>query len=342
MCRTGKQKLLASGCDKVVIMHTDGYPVVYGEKIIDDKRPTVLVYGHYDVQPPGPVEEWNSQPFEPIISNGKVYARGVADDKGQFYMHVKALEILNKTNSLITNIKFLIEGEEEISSPNLNSFIKANKKLLNAGIVLISDSEMINKDTPSLETGFRGISLLELEITGVNRDLHSGSYGGAIANPIAVLAKMIASLYDENNHITVPGFYDDVLTATAEERQSLSIVPFDEDSYRNNLGIKKLFGEKGYTTHERIGIRPTIELNGIWGGYSGERVKTVIPAKAGTKISARLVPDQSSGDITEKLSNYFKLITPDSIELKIKSYSGSEPYLITPGSPGYKAAAQSH
>src|SRR5690242_3134738 len=305
-----KKSLLDAGADKAEVMPTDGFPVIYAEKIIDKNKPTVLVYGHYDVQPPEPLELWNSEPFEPVIKDGKVFARGSADDKGQFFMHVKALETMAKTNTLFTNIKFIIEGEEEIGSPNLGKFVEQNKELLKADVILISDSSMLSLNTPSLDIGVRGLSYIEVEVTGPGRDLHSGTYGGAVANPITVLAKMIASCHDENNHITIPGFYDDVIESSKSERKLLAEAPFDKEEFKKDLGIKKLWGEKGYTTNERTGIRPTLELNGIWGGYTGEGSKTVLPSKAFAKISARLVPDQSSADITKKLIEYFEENAP--------------------------------
>jgi acetylornithine deacetylase/succinyl-diaminopimelate desuccinylase-like protein len=333
-----KTRLLESGCDKAEIIQTPGHPIVYAEKIIDPAKPTVLVYGHYDVQPAEPLELWSNPPFEPTIKNGKVFARGSADDKGQVYMHIKALETMIQTNSMATNIKFLIEGEEEVSSENLENFIKANSTLLKADIILISDSAILGSDLPSLEAGFRGISMIELEVTGPNRDLHSGTYGGAVANPLIILTKMIAGCLDENNHITIPGFYDDVAEATEEERKLLANVPFDETTYKTDLGIRSLWGEKGYTTNERTGIRPSFDLNGIWGGYTSEGSKTVLPAKAYAKISTRLVPNQSSVVITQKLVDYFMSIAPSCVDVKIKTYSGSEPYMIDSGSKGYKAA----
>src|SRR6185295_3816919 len=294
------------------ILSTKGHPVVYAEKIIDSSKPTVLVYGHYDVQPPDPLELWHSGPFEPVIKDGKIYARGACDDKGQVYMHVKALETMTATNSLPTNIKFIIEGEEEIGSTNLATFVKEHKDLLKADVILISDTAMLSLDTPSMDVGVRGLSYIEVEVTGPNRDLHSGVYGGAVANPIAVLAEMIASCLDENNHITIPGFYDDVVIATDEERKLMASAPFNEDEYKKDLGVNELWGEKGYTTNERTGIRPTLELNGIWGGYLGEGAKTVLPSKAAAKISARLVPNQSSAKMTQLLLNYFRSIAPPS------------------------------
>lgn len=334
-----KQRLLEAGADTVTIYPTAGHPIVYGEKMIDPAKPTVLVYGHYDVQPVDPLNLWHSDPFDPTIKDGKIFARGACDDKGQFYMHVKALETMVKTNSLTTNIKFCIEGEEEVGSPNLGTFVKANKELLKADVVLISDTAMISMENPSIDIGVRGLSYIEVEVTGPNRDLHSGVYGGAVANPITMLAKMIASCHDENNHITIPGFYDDVVEATPEERKLMAAAPYDEKEYSTDLGVEKLWGEKGFTTNERTGIRPTLELNGIWGGYTGEGAKTVLPAKAFAKISARLVPNQSSEKITEKLLNYFKSIAPAGVTINAFEHHGGEPYMTPVDSKAYKAAA---
>ncbi len=335
-----RKSLLDSGCDKAEVMPTDGYPVVYGEKIVDPSKPTVLIYGHYDVQPAEPLELWHSDPFNPVVKDGKVYARGSADDKGQFYMHVKALEVMTKTNTMATNIKFLIEGEEEVGSPGLGNFVSANKDLLRADVILISDSAMLSFENPSLDTGVRGLSYIQVEVTGPNRDLHSGTYGGAVANPITILAKMIAGCHDENNHITIPGFYDDVVIASKEERALLNKAPYDEAEYKEDLGVKELWGEKGYTTYERTGIRPTLEINGIWGGYQGEGAKTVLPSKAHAKISARLVPNQSSDKITEILLNYFTSIAPPYVEVKAELHHGGEPYVTPISSKGYKAASK--
>ena len=335
-----RKSLLDSGCDKAELMPTEGHPVVYGEKIIDPSKPTVLIYGHYDVQPAEPLELWHSDPFNPVVKDGKVYARGSADDKGQFYMHVKALEVMSNTNSMVTNIKFLIEGEEEVGSPSLGIFVAANKELLKADVILISDSAMLSFENPSLDTGVRGLSYIQVEVTGPNRDLHSGTYGGAVANPITILAKMIASCHDENNHITIPGFYDDVVIATKEERILLNKAPYDEAEYKGDLGVKELWGEKGYTTYERTGIRPTLEINGMWGGYQGEGAKTVLPSKAHAKISARLVPNQSSDKITEILLNYFTSIAPPYVEVKAELHHGGEPYVTPISSKGYKAASR--
>lgn len=340
-CAEAVQKsLLAAGCDKAEVIPTDGHPVVFGEKIIDPTKKTVLVYGHYDVQPAEPLELWTNPPFEPTIVDGKVFARGSADDKGQFYMHVKALETLVNTETMTTNIKFLIEGEEEIGSPNLGKFVAANKDRLKCDVILISDTSLLSMDTPSLDVGMRGLSYIQVEVTGANRDLHSGTYGGAVANPITILAKMIASCHDENNHITIPGFYDNVLESTADERALLNKAPFDEKEYKDELGIKELWGEKGFTTYERTGIRPTLEVNGIWGGYTGEGAKTVLPSKAYAKISARLVPNQSSEKITTVLLNYFKSIAPTSVDVSAELHHGGEPYLTPIDSKGYQAASK--
>jgi len=322
-----KQRLLEAGADIVEIYPTEGHPIVYGEKIIDPAKPTVLVYGHYDVQPADPLELWKSGPFEPTIIDGKIFARGSCDDKGQVYMHVKALETLVQTNTLKNNIKF-------------GKFVAANKELLKADCVLISDSAMISLDTPSIDIGVRGLSYIEVEVTGPNRDLHSGVYGGAVANPITILCKMIASLHNENNHIVIPGFYDDVVESTEAERLLMSKAPYDEKEYKDDLGVKELWGEKGYTTNERTGIRPTIEINGIWGGYTGEGAKTVLPSKAFAKISARLVPNQNSDLITDLLINHLKKITPPYVTLKASLHHGGEPYMTPIDSTAYKAAAK--
>jgi acetylornithine deacetylase/succinyl-diaminopimelate desuccinylase-like protein len=292
------------------------------------------------VQPADPLNLWKSGPFDPTIIDGKIFARGSADDKGQFYMHVKALEIMTQTNSLKANIKFLIEGEEEVGSPNLATFVKANKELLKADVILISDTSMLSMEHPSIDIGVRGLSYIEVEVTGPNRDLHSGVYGGAVANPITMLAKMIASCHDENNHITIPGFYDDVVASTNEERAKMALAPFDEAEFKTDLGVQNLWGEKGYTTNERTGIRPTLEVNGIWGGYTGEGAKTVLPSKAFAKISCRLVPNQSSTAITEKILNYFKSIAPVGVTVTASEHHGGEPYMTPIDSDAYRAAAK--
>ena len=333
-----KESLLMAGADKAVVMKTEGNPVVYAEKTIDKNKPTVLVYGHYDVQPAEPLELWHTEPFDPVIKDGKVYARGSADDKGQFFMHVKAMEVMLQTNTMATNIKFIIEGEEEVGSPSLGKFVEEHKELLKADVILISDSAMIGLETPSLDIGVRGLSYIEVEVTSADRDLHSGTYGGAVANPIAVLAKMIAGCHDENNHVTIPGFYDDVKEVADEERQLMKQAPFDEEEYKKEIGARALWGEKGYTTNERTGIRPTLEINGIWGGYQGEGAKTVLPAKASAKISARLVPDQSSKKMTKLLIDYFNSIAPSSVTVRAFEHHGGEPYVTPIDSKGYKAA----
>ncbi len=334
-----KKGLLDAGATTATIYPTEGHPIVYGEKIIDPALPTVLVYGHYDVQPADPLELWNSGPFDPVIKDGKIYARGSADDKGQFYMHVKALETMVETGTLSTNIKFLIEGEEEVGSPNLATFVKANKALLDANVILISDTSMISMENPSIDIGVRGLSYIEVEVTGPNRDLHSGVYGGAVANPITMLSKMIASCHDENNHITIPGFYDDVVESTDIERAKMAEAPFDATEYAKDLGVQTLWGEKGYSSNERTGIRPTLEVNGIWGGYTGEGAKTVLPSKAFAKISCRLVPNQSSEVITEKIINYFTSIAPAGVTVKASEHHGGEPYMTPIDSKEYQAAA---
>ena len=334
-----KKSLVDAGATTATIYPTEGHPIVYAEKIIDPALPTVLVYGHYDVQPADPLELWNSGPFDPVIKDGKIYARGSADDKGQFYMHVKALETMVQTGTLTTNIKFLIEGEEEVGSPNLATFVKANKALLDANVILISDTSMISMENPSIDIGVRGLSYIEVEVTGPNRDLHSGVYGGAVANPITMLSKMIASCHDENNHITIPGFYDDVIESSDIERAKMAEAPFDASEYAKDLGVTELWGEKGYSSNERTGIRPTLEVNGIWGGYTGEGAKTVLPSKAFAKISCRLVPNQSSQKITEKIINYFTSIAPAGVTVKAAEHHGGEPYMTPIHSKEYQAAA---
>ena len=335
-----KESLLKAGADRVEIFPTKGHPIVYGEKMVDPQLPTVLVYGHYDVQPADPLELWETKPFEPAIRDGKIFARGACDDKGQFFMHVKALELMNKNDALKTNIKYCIEGEEEIGSPNLATFVTENKELLASDVILISDTAMISLENPSIASGMRGLSYIEVEVTGPNRDLHSGVYGGAVANPATVLAKMIASCHDENNHITIPGFYDDVLEATPAERAMLAKAPLDEKEFKEDLGINALYGESGYTTKERTGIRPTLEVNGIWGGYTGEGSKTVLPSKATAKISARLVPNQSSKKITDLLLKHFQKIAPAGVTVKATEHHGGEPYLTPLDSIAYQAASK--
>ncbi len=335
-----KQSLLDAGCDHAEICPTEGHPIVFGEKIIDPSLPTVLVYGHYDVQPADPLELWDSGPFEPVIKDGKIFARGACDDKGQMFMHVKALEVMAKTNTLACNVKLMIEGEEEVGSSNLGKFLEANREKLQADIVLVSDTSMISMEHPSLETGLRGLAYMEVEVTGPNRDLHSGVYGGAVANPINILAKMIASLHDENNHITIPGFYDNVQELSEADRKALNEAPFNLEEYKNELGVKEVWGEKGYTTLERTGIRPTLDVNGIWGGYTGEGAKTVLPSKAFAKISMRLVPNQTSEAIAELFKNHFESIAPDYVTVKVTTHHGGEPVVTPTDSIAYKAAAK--
>ncbi|MEN8928273.1 MAG: dipeptidase [Flavobacteriales bacterium] len=335
-----KQSLIAAGVDKAEICETAGHPIVYAEKMIDPSLPTVLVYGHYDVQPPDPIELWTSPPFEPVIKDGYIYARGSADDKGQFYMHVKAFEYMIKTNSLPCNAKFMIEGEEEVGSENLGIFVKANKEKLAADTIVISDTSMISNEQPSIAVGLRGLSYMEVEVTGPNRDLHSGLYGGAVGNPINILCNMIASLTDENNHITVKGFYDNVDIVSDADRAEMAKAPFNQEDYNKELDIKEGFGEKGYSTNERTSIRPTLDVNGIWGGYIGEGAKTVLPSKAYAKISMRLVPGQSSDEITEKFKTHFESIAPDAVRVKVTPHHGGEPFLIPTNFPAYQAASK--
>jgi acetylornithine deacetylase/succinyl-diaminopimelate desuccinylase-like protein len=332
------QKLKDAGADKVEVCPTAGYPIVYGEKIVDPSKPTVLVYGHYDVQPADPLELWHTPPFEPTIRDEKIYARGACDDKGQFYMHVKAFELMMRTNGLPCNIKFMIEGEEEVGSNNLGTFVQQNKERLKSDVVLISDTAMISIENPSLETGLRGLSYLEVEVTGPNRDLHSGVYGGAVANPATILCQLIASLHDENNHITIPGFYDDVLELSQTERDALNRAPFDLEDYKKDLAIEEIWGEKGYSTIERTGTRPTLEVNGIWGGYIGEGAKTVLPSKASAKISMRLVPNQQSDKITKLFKDHFEKIAPKYVKVKVTPHHGGEPVVTPTDSVAYRAA----
>lgn len=329
----------AAGADNVVLEETDGNPIVYGEKIIDPNLPTVLVYGHYDVQPSVPNELWNTPPFEPTIIDNKIYARGACDDKGQFFMHVKAFETMMQTNTLLCNIKFMIEGEEEVGSNNLGTYCKSHKDKLKADVILISDTAIIANDCPSIDVGLRGLSYVEVEVTGPRIDLHSGVYGGAVANPINVLCTMIASMHDENRHITIPEFYNDVAEVSAEDRAALGRIPFNLEDYKKHLDIADVQGEKGYTTIERTGIRPTLDVNGIWGGYIGEGAKTVLPSKAYAKISMRLVPNQSSEKITEIFQKHFESIAPAGVTVKVTPHHGGEPVLTPTTSIAYNAAA---
>jgi len=343
-----KTSLEKAGCSTVEICKTDGHPIVYGEKIIDKKLPTILVYGHYDVQPPDPLDLWTSPPFEPVIKKtdlhleGAIFARGASDDKGQMYMHVKALEFMTTTNQLPCNVKFMIEGEEEVGSSNLGIYVKNNREKLQNDIILISDTGMIAPDVPSITTGLRGLSYVEVEVTGPNRDLHSGLYGGAVANPINILAKMIASLHDENNHITIPGFYDEVEDLSQEERNEMAKAPFSLEHYKKALDIDAVYGEKGYSTNERNSIRPTLDVNGIWGGYTGEGAKTVIASKASAKISMRLVPHQDWHEITKLFTAHFESIAPKGVTVKVTPHHGGQGYVTPTNSIGYKAASKAY
>lgn len=343
-----KNSLEKAGCDKVEICETPGYPIVYGEKIIDPNLPTVLVYGHYDVQPADPIELWTSPPFEPVIKKtevhpeGAIFARGACDDKGQMYMHVKAMEYMTATGNLPCNVKFMIEGEEEVGSESLSWFVPRNIEKLANDVILISDTGMIANDIPSITTGLRGLSYVEVEVTGPNRDLHSGLYGGAVANPINVLTKMIASLHDENNHITIPGFYDNVEELSLEERAEMAKAPFSLENYEKALDINSVYGEAGYTTNERNSIRPTLDVNGIWGGYTGEGAKTVIASKAYAKISMRLVPNQDCNDITDLFKNHFESIAPKGVTVKVTPHHGGQGYVTPIDNIGYKAASKAY
>jgi acetylornithine deacetylase/succinyl-diaminopimelate desuccinylase-like protein len=328
-----------AGADNVSIEETAGHPIVYGEKIINPSWPTVLIYGHYDVQPSAPDELWTTPAFEPTVRDGKIYARGSADDKGQFFMHVKAFETMMKTDTLSCNVKFMIEGEEEAGSGNLGPYCVNNREKLKADVILISDTSMVANDVPSIDVGLRGLSYVEVEVTGPNRDLHSGVYGGAVANPINALCSMIAQMHDANRHITIPGFYDDVLETSAEDREAMSRIPFDIEEYKKDLDVNDVYGEKGFSTIERTGIRPTLDVNGIWGGYTGEGSKTVLPSKAYAKISMRLVPNQSSEAITKLFKNYFESIAPPGIKVEVRPHHGGEPVLTPTDSIAYKAAA---
>lgn len=339
-----KDKLLAAGLDKAEICETDGHPIVFAEKILDASLPTILVYGHYDVQPADPVELWNSPPFEPTIKvtpvhpEGAIFARGSCDDKGQIYMHVKAIEAMLLHKNMPCNVKIMFEGEEEVGSDNLGTFVKNNKEKLKADIILISDTSIIGNDIPSVETGLRGLAYMEVEVTGANRDLHSGVYGGAVANPINVLSQMIASMHDENGKITVKGFYDKVVELSQVERDELEAAPFNLDDYKKDLEIDDVVGETGYTSRERAAIRPTLDVNGIWGGYTGEGSKTVLPSKAFAKISMRLVPDQDWEEISDLFSAHFNAIAPPSVKVSVKRHHGGQPYVTPTDSIGYKAA----
>jgi len=342
------ESLRQAGCDIVEICETPGYPIVYGEKTIDPDLPTVLVYGHYDVQPADPLELWDSPPYEPVIKKtnihpeGAIFARGACDDKGQMYMHVKALEYMTQNDKLPCNVKFMIEGEEEVGSANLAWFVERNQEKLANDVILISDTGMIANDIPSITTGLRGLSYVEVEVTGPNRDLHSGLYGGAVANPINVLTKMIASLHDENNHITIPGFYDKVEELTAAERVKMAEAPFSLEAYKKSLDIDAVYGEEGYVTNERNAIRPTLDVNGIWGGYTGEGAKTVIASKAYAKISMRLVPHQDWEEITDLFKTHFEAIAPAGVRVKVTPHHGGQGYVTPIDSLGYQAAEKAY
>lgn len=335
-----RDRLVEAGADNVEICATPGHPIVYGEKLVDPSLPTVLVYGHYDVQPADPLELWDSPPFEPVVKDGKIFARGACDDKGQVYMHIKAFEAMNKNNAMTCNVKFMIEGEEEVGSSNLGPFLEANKEKLKGDVVLVSDTSMIAMDIPSIDVGLRGLAYMEVEVTGPNRDLHSGVYGGAVANPLTILSKMIASLHDENNHITVKGFYDKVMTVSDADRAAMAQTPFDLEEYKKDLDVNDVWGEAGYSTLERTGIRPTLEVNGMWGGYIGEGAKTVLPSKAYAKISMRLVPHQDSHDIAELFTKHFESIAPASVKVKVTEHHGGEPVITPTDSAAYRAAAK--
>jgi len=345
VCAESVAKYLKNaGADKVELCPTGGYPIVYGEKIINSSLPTVLVYGHYDVQPPDPLELWESGPFEPVIKKtvihpeGAIFARGSADDKGQFFMHIKAFEAMMKTDSLPCNIKFIIEGEEEVGSANLGDWISENKEKLKNDVILISDTHIYSNDQPTVTTGVRGLSYLEVEVEGPNRDLHSGLYGGAVPNPIHALSRMITQLIDENGKITIDGFYDNVQEVSLEERKEMNKLKDDPKSFKQSIGLKGLEGEKDYTTLERTSIRPSLDVNGIWGGYTGEGAKTVIPSKAFAKISMRLVPNQNTDEITEKFTKYFHKIAPENVTVKVTAHHGGTPYVLPSESDEFLAA----
>lgn len=335
-----KKSLLDAGADRAEVYKTAGHPVVYGEKMVDPSLPTVLVYGHYDVQPAEPFDLWESDPFEPEVRDGKIYARGADDDKGQLFMHFKAFEMMVRTNTLSCNVKFMVEGEEEIGSPNLTKFCSEHKDLLAADVILVSDTTMIAQDIPSITAGLRGLSYMQVEVTGPNRDLHSGLYGGSVANPCNILTKMIASLTDENHHITIPGFYDDVLVASPQERKEMAKRPYNEEDFKSSIDIDAVMGEAGYTTHERLGIRPSLDVNGIWGGYTGEGAKTILPAKAFAKISMRLVPDQNHEKIAKLFEKHFKSIAPAGVKVKVEYLHGGQAYVSPIDTVEYLAAAR--
>jgi acetylornithine deacetylase/succinyl-diaminopimelate desuccinylase-like protein len=335
-----KKSLREAGCDRSELFSTDGNPIVFGEKIIDPSLPTVLVYGHYDVMPVDPVELWESKPFKPEVRNGRIYARGADDDKGQAFMHAKAFELMVRTNTLPCNVKFMIEGEEEVGSMNIAPFCLRHKEMLKSDIILVSDTSMIALNTPSITVGLRGLAYMQVEVTGPGFDLHSGIFGGAVANPINALTKMIASLTDENGRITIPGFYDDVIEISRHERDEMAKAPFDEVKYKKNLNVEELYGEAGFTTKERTGIRPTLDVNGIWGGYTSEGTKTVLPAKAYAKISMRLVPDQDFVKIGELFEKHFRTIAPNTVKVNVQTLHGGQAYVSPIDTIGYKAASK--
>lgn len=338
------KRLKEAGAENIEICPTAKHPIVYADKIIDKNLPTVLVYGHYDVQPPDPLDLWTSPPFEPVIKktalhpDGAIFARGACDDKGQMYMHIKALEVMLKTNTLPCNVRFMIEGEEEIGSENLGTYVKENKEKLKADVILISDTGIIANDIPSITVGLRGLAYMEVEVIGPNRDLHSGLYGGAVANPINVLCEMIAKLKDANNSITIPGFYNKVEIVSTSERAEMAKAPFSLEAYQKSIGLTAVDGEKGYTTNERNSIRPTLDVNGIWGGYTGEGAKTVLPSKAYAKISMRLVPHQDSDEISKLFTDYFVSLAPPSVTVKVTPHHGGTPYVTPTDFAGYVAA----
>lgn len=336
-----KESLLKAGADRAGVYPTSGHPVLYGEKIISADLPTILVYGHYDVQPAEPLELWNSSPFEPVIKEGKIWGRGADDDKGQLMMHVKAFELMNSMGSLPCNVKFMVEGEEEVGSVNLEKFCGDHKDMLAADVILISDTTMIALDTPSVTSGLRGLSYVQVEVTGPNRDLHSGLYGGAVVNPCNVLCEMIASLKDSAGRVTIPGFYDDVNECSPEEREEMGRRPFDRDKFMQSIGVSEMSGEEGYSDLERIGIRPTLDINGIWGGYTGEGAKTILPSKASAKISMRLVPYQNAEKIADLFIKHFISIAPEGVTVKAEYLHGGESYVSPLDTPEYLAASLS-
>lgn len=337
-----KQTLLKAGAEKTEIIPTAGNPVVFGVKTIDPSKPTVLVYAHYDVMPVDPIDLWKSPPFEPEVRDGRIWARGADDDKGQSFMHAKAFEAMVATGELPCNVKFMIEGEEEVGSPNLEKFCQDHKEMLKADIILVSDTGMIAQDIPSITVGLRGLAYLEVEVTGPNRDLHSGLFGGGVANPINVLSKMIASLTDDQNRITIPGFYDKVLDYTADERAEMAKAPFNLEEYKKAIDVDEVQGEEGYSTIERTGIRPTLDVCGIWGGYTGEGAKTVLPSKAYAKISMRLVPHQDHEEISEMFQKHFESIAPKSVKVKVTNLHGGQGYVSPTGAKAYIAASKAY